>query len=192
MLDFIIETSARHIHLTKEDFETLFGKGKELTVKKMLSQPGQFASNERVILEGPKGRIERVMILGPFRPESQVELSKTDLRTIGIDAPINLSGDLTKAGAVKVIGPEGELELDKNVIVPKRHIHMTPKDAEEFDVCDGDSVMVNVQTYDRSLIFDDCIIRVNENFSLAMHIDTDESNAANVTIDTKGSIVEYA
>ncbi|MDO5014619.1 MAG: phosphate propanoyltransferase [Clostridia bacterium] len=192
MKDFIVETSARHVHLTKEDFQILFGEGKELTVKKMLSQPGQFASNERVTLVGPKSKIERVLILGPFRDKSQVELSKTDLRTLGIEAPVNLSGDLTNAGSVKIVGPNGEIELKQNVVVPKRHIHMTTKDAENFNVEDGESVMVKIESPERALIFDECIVRVNDNFSLAMHIDTDESNAANADMNTRGSIVEYA
>ena len=120
---FIVETSARHVHLTAEAFATLFGEGKELTVKKMLSQPGQFASEERVTIVGPKKSLPNVSILGPFRKANQVELSATDARSIGIVAPIRESGDVAGSGACKIVGPEGEIEISEGVIVAKRHIH---------------------------------------------------------------------
>ena len=175
---FIIETSARHVHVTKEDLVTLFGKGFELTVKKDLSQPGQYASNERVTVVGPKKELANVSILGPVRKASQVELSATDARSIGIGIAIRESGDLAGTPGCKLVGPAGEVELKEGVIVAKRHIHMTPADAEKFGVKDKDIVSVKAESAERGCTFDDVVVRVSEKFALAMHIDTDESNAA--------------
>ena len=174
---FIVETSARHVHLTAEAFATLFGEGKELTVKKMLSQPGQFASEERVTIVGPKKSLPNVSILGPFRKANQVELSATDARSIGIVAPIRESGDVAGSGACKIVGPEGEIEISEGVIVAKRHIHLTPADAEEMGVKDKDVVWVRLDTDGRKAILGDVVCRVSDSYALAMHIDTDESNA---------------
>ena len=138
--EFIVETSARHVHVTQEDLETLFGKGAVLTKKKDLSQPGQFACEERVEVVGPKKSIAGVSILGPVRPATQVELSATAARSIGIAAPIRESGDVAGSGACKLVGPCGEVELKEGVIVAKRHIHLTPADAEELGVKDKDVV----------------------------------------------------
>ena len=134
MKQFIVETSARHVHVTQQDLETLFGKGYELTVKKMLSQPGQYASAERVDVVGPKKTLTGVSILGPVRSATQVELSLTDARSIGVTAPVRESGDIAGSGACKLVGPAGEVELTEGVIAAKRHIHMTPADAEEYGV----------------------------------------------------------
>ncbi len=180
-MKFLIETSARHLHVTQEVLETLFGEGYELTVKKELSQPGQFATNERVAVVGPKGSFPSVSILGPVRPETQVELSASDARSIGVAAPIRESGDIAGSGACKLVGPKGEVELSEGVIVAKRHIHATPEDAEKLGVQDKDIVNVKVESDGRSLIFGDVIVRVSPKYALAMHIDTDESNAALVT-----------
>lgn len=185
----MVETSARHVHVTQKDLETLFGEGYELHIKKMLSQPGQYASEERVEVVGPKKSLTGVSILGPVRKASQVELSMTDARSIGVSAPIRESGDLTGSAPCKIIGPKGEVELSEGVIVAKRHIHMTPADAAEFDVKDKDIVSVKVDTQGRSLVFGDVVVRVSENYALAMHIDTDESNAACCGRDTMGEIV---
>ena len=185
---FIVETSARHVHLTAEAFATLFGEGKELTVKKMLSQPGQFASEERVTIVGPKMSLPIVSILGPFRKANQVELSATDARSIGIVAPIRESGDVAGSGACKIVGPAGEIEISEGVIVAKRHIHLTPADAEELGVKDKEIVWVKVETTGRKAILGDVVCRVSENFARAMHIDTDESNAISATPDLKGTI----
>lgn len=176
-LSIPIETSARHVHLTKEHFEILFGEGKELTFRKALSQPGQFASNEKVAVVGPKGSFKAVSVLGPFRKESQVEISMTDARKIGIPGVIRQSGDTTETPGCKLIGPCGELDLDHGVIVAKRHIHMNPLQAIQLHVKDNDNVFVIMESYERSLIFADVIVRVNKNFDLAMHVDTDEANA---------------
>lgn len=178
MNKFIIETSARHVHVTKEHLEILFGKGYELTVKKDLSQPGQFASNERVTVVGPKKELANVSILGPVRPASQVELSATDARSIGVDIAIRESGDISGTPGCKLVGPCGEVELAEGVIVAMRHIHMTPADADNFGVKDKEVVSVKAESAVRGCTFDDVVVRVSEKFALAMHIDTDESNAA--------------
>ena len=186
---FIVETSARHVHLTAEAFATLFGEGKELTVKKMLSQPGQFASEERVTIVGPKKSLPNVSILGPFRKANQVELSATDARSIGIVAPIRESGDVAGSGACKIVGPEGEIEISEGVIVAKRHIHLTPADAEEMGVKDKDIVWVRLDTDGRKAILGDVVCRVSDSYALAMHIDTDESHAVSAPRELYGEIV---
>ena len=185
----IVDTSARHVHLTAEAFATLFGEGKELTVKKMLSQPGQFASEERVTIVGPKKSLPNVSILGPFRKANQVELSATDARSIGIVAPIRESGDVAGSGACKIVGPEGEIEISEGVIVAKRHIHLTPADAEEMGVKDKDVVWVRLDTDGRKAILGDVVCRVSDSYALAMHIDTDESNAVSAPRELYGEIV---
>ena len=172
-----IETSARHIHLSQEDFETLYGPEAKLTYVKELSQPGQYACKERLTVVGPKGRFENVVILGPFRSSTQVEISVTDARRLGIPAVIRQSGDITGTPGCTLIGPYGSLELKEGVIVAKRHIHMTPLDAVRAHVKDNDIVFVITTSYERSLIFSDVVVRVSPSFSLAMHVDTDEANA---------------
>ena len=189
MKQFIVETSARHVHVSQADLETLFGAGYQLTPKKDLSQPGQYACAERVDVVGPKKTLTGVSILGPVRKETQVEISLTDARSIGVNAPIRESGDTAGSGACKLVGPCGEVELTQGVIAAKRHIHMTPADAAEMDVQDKDVVCVKVVTDGRSTIFGDTVVRVNENFALAMHIDTDESNAAACGRNQMGEIV---
>ena len=178
-MKILVETSARHVHVTKEALEILFGEGYELTVKKMLSQPDQFASNERVTVVGPKKEMPNVSILGPCRGKNQVELSATDARSIGLDAPVRESGDVAGSAGCKLVGPKGEVEISEGVIVAKRHIHMTPADAQAAGVADKDIVKVACGGEGRKVIFDDVVIRVSDNFATAMHIDTDESNAAN-------------
>lgn len=187
---FIVETSARHIHLTESDFKVLFGDDASLTIKKYLSQPGQFASEQRVTVVGPKKELAGVSILGPFRNASQVELSATDARSIGLPIAIRESGMIEGTPGCKVVGPKGEIELSCGVIVAKRHIHATPEDAKELGVKDKEVVSVKVNTPERSLIFGDVVVRVSEKFALAMHIDTDESNAGNVVPGTMGEIVK--
>ena len=174
----LVETSARHVHLSRADLDVLFGKGYELTVKKDLSQPGQYACEERVTVVGPKKAIERVGILGPVRPASQVEVSFTDARTLGISAPVRESGDIAGTPGCKLVGPCGEVEIANGVIVAKRHIHFTPAEAEAAGVKDKEIVSVKVESEGRTTVFGDVVVRVNPNFSAAMHIDTDESNAS--------------
>ena len=191
MSQFIVETSARHVHVTQETLEILFGAGHTLTPTKYLSQPGQFASEEQVDVVGPKNTLKRVRILGPVRPENQVELALTDARAIGVTAPVRESGDVAGSGACKLVGPCGEVELKEGVIAAKRHIHMTPEDAEVFNVKDKDVVSVKVipPVEGRALIFGDVVVRVSPKYALAMHIDTDESNAACAVNGTMGEIV---
>ena len=174
----LVETSARHVHLSRADLDVLFGKGYELTVKKDLSQPGQYACEERVTVVGPKKAIERVGILGPVRPASQVEVSYTDARTLGINAPVKESGDIAGTPGCKLVGPCGEVEIANGVIVAKRHIHFTPAEAEAAGVSDKEIVSVKVESEGRTTVFGDVVVRVHPNFSAAMHIDTDESNAS--------------
>lgn len=175
---FIIETSARHVHVSQEALETLFGAGYTLTPKKDLSQPGQFACEERVTVVGTKKELAGVSILGPVRPATQVELSATDARSIGVGIAIKESGDIAGTPGCKLVGPCGEVEISEGVIVAKRHIHMTPADAEKLGVKDKEIVAVKAESAERSCIFEDVVVRVSEKFALAMHIDTDESNAA--------------
>ncbi len=174
----LVETSARHVHLTEEDIEVLFGKGATLTHKKDLSQPGQFACEERVTLVGPKKSIANVIILGPARSATQVEVSFTDARTLGLTPPVRESGDIAGTLGCKIVGPAGEIEITQGVIVAKRHIHMTPEDARSFGVEDKQIVKVQIKNDMRTTVYDDVVIRVSPKFKLAMHIDTDESNAA--------------
>ena len=186
----LVETSARHVHLTEEHIKILFGEGASLTVKKPLSQPGQFACEERVTLVGPKKSIPNVIILGPARSATQVEVSLTDARTLGVDAPVRESGDIAGSGACKIVGPCGEVEIAEGVIAAKRHIHLTPADAEAFGVEDKQIVSVRIESADRSTVFGDVVVRVSPKFAAAMHIDTDESNAAACGRDVKGEIVK--
>ncbi len=184
----LIETSARHAHVTKETLETLFGKGAQLHNKKDLSQPGQFASEEKITVVGPRGKLS-LTILGPCRSADQVELSMTDARTLGICAPVRESGDVAGTPGLKLVGPHGEVDMSEGVIIAKRHIHMTPADAAEFGVSDKQIVEVKLNT-PRPLIFGDVVVRVRDDFALAMHIDTDESNAAAAAGEAWGEIVK--
>ena len=185
---FIVETSARHAHITDETLKILFGEGATLTNKKDLSQPGQFACEEKVTLVGPKGQLT-VTILGPTRPADQAEVSFTDARALGITPPVRESGDVAGTPGVKLVGPCGEVEIKEGVMVAKRHIHMTPEDAAELGVEDKQIVKVKLDTA-RPLIFDDVVVRVSPKFALAMHIDTDECNAACAFGQVYGEIVK--
>lgn len=176
-LSIPIETSARHIHITETDFKTLFGTDAALTYTKELSQPNQYACKERLTVVGPKGRFENVVILGPFRSATQVEISVTDARKLGLPSIIRQSGDISGTPGCTLIGPAGRIELIEGVIVAKRHIHMTPMDAIRSHVKDNDIVFVITTSYERSLIFSDVVVRVSPSFRLAMHVDTDEANA---------------
>ena len=189
-MQVLVETSARHMHVTQADLETLFGKGYELTKKKDLSQPGQFACAERVDVVGPKKTLAGVSILGPVRPETQVELSLTDARSIGVAAPIRESGDIAGSGACKLVGPCGEVELKEGVIAAKRHIHMTTADAAAMGLEDKQIVSVKIPSEGREAIFGDVVVRVSDKYALAMHIDTDESNAACAAPGMMGEIIK--
>ena len=189
MEKFIVEISARHVHVTKEQVKILFGEGHTLTPKKDLSQPGQFACEEKLTIIGPRGEL-KASILGPERKEAQVELSLTDARTLGVEALIRESGDIEGTKGIRIVGPCGEIELEKGVICAKRHIHMTPADAQAYGVNNGDIVNVKVETPERSLVFGDTVVRVRDDFALAMHIDTDEGNAAGIKGSALGEIVK--
>lgn len=190
MSQVLVETSARHVHVTEETLEVLFGKGAELTKKKDLSQPGQFASEQRVTVEGPKKSLANVSILGPCRSADQVELSATDARSIGIPIVIRESGDIAGTPGCKLIGPCGEVEIKEGVIVAKRHVHLTPETAEKLGVKNKDIVWVKIDTPERKAVLGDVVIRVSEKFADAMHIDTDESNAIGATPDLYGEILK--
>ena len=184
----MVETSARHLHVSQEVLEKLFGEGAELTKKKDLSQPGQFACEEKVTVVGAKGEF-KMTILGPVRKDSQVELSLSDARKIGIAAPVRESGDIEGTPGCKLIGPKGEVEISKGVIAAKRHIHLDPKTAEEFGVQDKQIVSLKINGTGRALVFGDVVIRVSPNFAPAAHLDTDEANAAGLAGNRDGEII---
>lgn len=189
--EVLVEISARHLHLSQADLETLFGEGYQLTAKKELSQPGQYACEERVKVVGTKGEFPGVSVLGPVRNATQVEISLTDARSIGVAAPVRESGDIAGSGSCKLVGPKGELELKEGVIAAKRHIHATTADAERMGVENGQIVSVEIPTSNgRNLIFGDVVVRVSDSYALAMHIDTDESNAAGMAPNTIGRVIK--
>ncbi|HCC35695.1 MAG TPA: propanediol utilization protein [Ruminococcaceae bacterium] len=186
----LVEVSARHVHVSRKDLDILFGEGYELRYTKELSQPGQFACEERVTVTGPKRELKNVIILGPVRPATQVELSLTDARGLGLVPPVRESGDIEGTPGCKITGPAGEVEPSCGVIAAKRHIHLTPKDAEGYNLKDRQTVKVAIDSENRRTVYDDVVVRVNENFRLAMHIDTDEGNAAGVTPGFVGEIID--
>ena len=187
--EVLVEISARHVHVSEEHLEILFGEGYELTKKKDLSQPGQYAANEKVDVIGPRGTLAAVRILGPFRPETQVELSMTDARAIGIKAPIRESGVLEGTPGCKLVGPCGEVEIDHGVIVALRHVHLNPQQAEEAGVKDKDIVCLKVGG-ERGLIFDNVLIRSGSAHKAECHFDTDEGNAAGCGPDAVCTILK--
>ena len=184
-----IEISARHMHVSREDLNTLFGEGYELNYKKELSQPGQYACEERLRVVGPRGEFPGVSILGPTRPFTQLELSATDARTLGLAAPIRESGDIAGSPGCKLVGPKGEVEISQGVVIAKRHIHITPTDAEKYGLTDKQIVQVKHDNADRSIVYGDVVVRVHETFALAMHIDVDEANAGAVICGAMGEII---
>lgn len=187
-MKIMVETSARHIHVTAETFATLFGEDATLTNKKDLSQPGQFACAEKVTVVGPKGEMT-MSILGPFRSADQVEIALTDARKLGVAAPVRESGDVEGTPGCKLVGPKGECEISCGIIAAKRHIHLTPEAAEEFGVADKQIVSVEVGGEGRKLTFGDVVCRVSDKFFPAMHIDTDESNAAGIVGTVDGEVI---
>ncbi|MGL4912756.1 MAG: ethanolamine utilization phosphate acetyltransferase EutD [Romboutsia sp.] len=184
-----VESSGRHIHLSEEDVEKLFGKGYNLTKLRDLSQPGQYACKERVTISGPKGSIKNVIVLGPCREHTQVEISLTDGSILGIKASIKQSGDLNNTLGIEISTEHGSINLEKGLMVAKRHIHITPSDATKFDVVDNEIVQVKVFGQ-RPLIFDDVVVRVNKNFKTYMHIDYDEANACGCSKGTMAKIIK--
>ena len=184
---FLVEVSAHHIHLTQQHVEALFGSGHQLTRHADLSQPGQFACKEQLTIVGPKGKIERVRVLGPARKYTQVEIAMTEQFRLGVHPPIRESGDIKDTPGCTLEGSAGQVKLDRGVICALRHIHMTPADALRYGVRDKSVVRVRI-TGDRELVFGDVLVRVDPSFALAMHIDTDEANAANVKTGAQGFI----
>ena len=186
-----IAISGRHVHLDRAAMDALFGEGSELTVYKNLSQPGQFAARETVTLVGPRGEIGRVRVLGPLRKASQVEISRTDEFTLGVDAPVRASGKVRGSAPITLRGPAGTLHLQEGLICAWRHIHMKPADAAAYDVEDGDQVEVAITGGDRDLTFGDVLVRVKDSYVLEMHIDTDEANAAEISSGNPGGDLLY-
>lgn len=172
-----VEVSARHAHLTKHDLEVLFGEGYELTKEKHLSQTGEFASLDTIKLVGPKRELENVRVLGPCRGNTQIEISRTDSFYLGAPAPLRLSGKIIGSGSIKLVGPQGELELKDGLIVPKRHLHVNQDQAQDFGVSDGQNVSVMIDG-PRSVTFHEVEVRIKEGFDTSIHLDTDEANAA--------------
>lgn len=189
-LKVIIESSARHAHVTEEHLQILFGKGWKLHNKRELSQPGQYLTDEKIRIEGPRGGIDRVSILGPERKQTQVEISLTDARVLGINPPVRESGDVAGSAPLKIIGPAGSIDLSEGAIVAKRHIHITPEDAEKYGLSDKELVSVKVDG-DRGLIFNEVVLRVSPNFATRMHIDYDEANAAMLAQDQIGVVLKF-
>ncbi|MCL2107512.1 MAG: phosphate propanoyltransferase [Oscillospiraceae bacterium] len=185
-----VETSARHVHVSREDLDILYGEGHELIPIKNLSQPGQYACMERLRVEGPKGKLPAVSILGPVRGKTQVEVSLTDARNIGARAPVRESGDIEGSCGCTLIGPKGSVTLEEGVIAAKRHVHITPKQAEEWNLQDRQVVCLKYENPERTIIYDDVIVRVNISFALALHIDTDEANAGAVQPGAFAEILE--
>ena len=184
-----VETSARHVHLTEDDVKVLFGEGAALTPKRALSQPGQFLSEERVRIEGPKSGMDRIAILGPLRKATQVELSLTDARALGVEAPIRESGDVAGSGAIRIVGPKGAIDIKEGVIIAKRHAHFTPEDAQKYGVKEKEIIRVSVGG-PRAMIFDEVVVRVSPKFATYMHIDFDEANGAAISGIVDGEILD--
>ena len=181
-----LEASGRHVHITAEQAQVLFGH--PLTPKRPLSQPGQFLANERVTVVGPKGKFENVAVLGPERKAAQVEVSLTDARSLGIHAPVRMSGDVTGTSGATLIGSAGRITIDRGVLAAQRHIHLTPEDGKRFGV--RDKQIVKLQTYtNRPVIFEDVVVRISPDFQAAVHLDYDEANACGFTDGDLGRII---
>jgi putative phosphotransacetylase len=187
LFEVVIEGSGRHLHVTREALDVLYGKGFELEVKKYLSQPGEFATNQKVDLVGPKGTIKGVSILGPCRRVTQIELALTDARTLGLNPPIRESGDIAGSAPVTLVGPAGTLELTEGAIIAKRHLHMTAEDGDKYAIKDKEIVQIKVGG-DRGMIFDEVVARVSDKYATFVHFDYDEMNAANG--ETKGIVIK--
>lgn len=186
--DIPIGVSARHVHLSEHDLAVLFGENYQLTKLRDLSQPNQFAAKETVMIAGPKGAIERVRILGPVRGKTQVEVSRTDAFTLGLQPPVRQSGDIEGSAPITIIGPKGSVHKHQGLIIAQAHIHMEPQDAERFGVSDGQYVKVRVET-ERPITFERVLVRVSSKYRLEMHIDTDEGNAGFIQTGQTGTLI---
>lgn len=187
-MSVMVEASGRHIHLSQDDADILFGKGYKFTVKKELSQPGQYAYTERVTIKGPKGEIKNVAVLGPCRSHTQVEISLTDSRILGIDAPIRLSGDISNTPGCTVYSDTAKKDIKNGVIIAKRHIHITPCDAEKYNIKNNDTVKIKVFSK-RPVIFENVVARVSDKFKTSFHIDYDEANSCGFSDNCRGIII---
>ncbi|MBI6871937.1 ethanolamine utilization phosphate acetyltransferase EutD [Clostridium aciditolerans] len=185
----LVEASGRHVHLSKESVEMLFGKGYKLTKKRELSQPGQYLCDEKVMIIGPKGTIQNVSVLGPEREETQIELSKTDAVSIGVKAPVKMSSDIENSGSVIIATQNAAIKLDKGVIVAKRHIHITPEDAKKYGVSNNEEVSVKI-IGERGVIFTNVVVRVSDKFETVVHLDYDEANACGFVKGMKATIIK--
>ncbi len=185
----IVGISNKHLHVSQADLEALFGKGHELTVFKELGQPGQYACEEKVDIIGSKGSLKGMRILGPVRPNTQIELSMTDARSIGINAPIRESGDVAGSPGARLVGPAGEIDLKEGVIVALRHIHLTEQEAKDAGVKDKEFVSLKFEG-PRAAVFEKVLIRVNVNYAGECHLDTDEGNAAGLSTGSMGEIIK--
>lgn len=183
-----IEVSARHLHISREDLEFLFGEGSELTKEKTLSQGNNFAAKETVNLINGERKIEKVRIIGPPREKTQIEISKTDAYHLKINTPLRLSGDIKGSAPITIEGPAGRLDLKEGLIIAKRHLHCSSEDAKNLNLKNGDLVSVKTEG-ERSLAFNNVVVRIQENASLALHIDTDEGNAAGIEKEGSGKLV---
>lgn len=183
-----IGVSNRHVHLNREDMDVLFGAGSELTVKKMLGQPGQYAAEECVVIRGPKGEFSKVRVLGPLRSKTQIEISITDGFALGVKPPVRESGQLDGTPGIELIGPCGTVKKSNGVIAALRHIHMTPKDAEKFGVKDGQMIRTEIGG-PRGAVLNNVLIRVSDKFALEMHIDVDEANAVGAKNGSRAVII---
>lgn len=186
--EIIVEVSARHIHLTTSDLEALFGEGYKLTKEKDLAQKGQYAAKETVKLIGPRGELTGVKVLGPCRNQTQIEISLTDSFKLGVKAPIRLSGKIIGSGAIKLVGSKGELELTEGLIVAKRHIHLSTDQANEWGLTNGKTVKIKIEG-PRALVLDEVEVRVDDDFETAVHLDTDEANAAGLGKGGRGMLI---
>ncbi len=184
----IVEASARHMHITAEALAVLFGEGYQLHNKRELSMPGEFLTEEKVRIEGPRGAIDRVSILGPERKAVQVEVSMTDARVLGLNPPVRLSGDLAGSAPLKLVGPAGSLDITEGCVVAKRHVHMIPETAAAMGITDGQTVSVAIGG-ERAVTFGDTVVRVSPKFADRMHIDYDEANAAGLSGEVEGTII---
>ncbi len=190
MKDVPIEVSARHVHLSESDFKKLFGERARLDKLADLSQPGEFACKETVTLVGKRGEIKNVRVLGPFREKTQVEVSKSDARRLGIDPPVRLSGDLDESEGITILGEKGRVQLKEGVIVAKRHLHISQEEAVDLKLVNSEKV--SVETFGkRALVFHEVVVRVAPNYRLAFHIDTDEANAAGVKTGDIGNLITH-
>jgi len=189
MPKILIEISARHVHLTQQDLERLFGEGYKLRHEKDLSQPGQYTSPDVVTLIGPKRKLENVRVLGPCRSHTQIEISRTDSYHLGVKAPLRLSGKVIRSGAIKLVGPKGELDLTEGLIVAKRHVHLNPEQASRLGVANAQDVKIAIEG-PRAVVLGNVEVRVDEDFDAAIHLDTDEANAAGIEGEGEGEIIK--